>query len=89
MLVRAECISFVFQGFHDIIPANLIQMFDERELEVCILIILILPLYRCYWSVYKSAWALVMDVRVPEISGIPEIENALKPLIFSFSCSFW
>ena len=30
-----------------------------------------------------------MLVKVPDISGIPEIENAIKSLILSFSCSFW
>ena len=30
-----------------------------------------------------------MLVKVPDISGIPEIENAIKSLILSFSCSFF
>ena len=30
-----------------------------------------------------------MDVKIPEISRIPETKNTIKSLILSFLCSFW
>ena len=42
-----------------------------------------------WWARIHNFWwsPNSMDVRVPEISGNPEIENI--PLILSFSCYFW
>ena len=45
------------------------------------------------WLVFiNDKWARsffeIMDVKVPEISGIPDFENAQKPLILYFHVNF-